>query len=70
MAFDLKARCKGNIDGKTCGRFLKLKAMASSEVAVVCPDRKCRAENKIKVVMLSDYVKQHDHQHSYNDKQK
>lgn len=62
MAYDLKARCK------SCSRFMKIKAVASSEIVVTCTDRKCKADNTIKVVMLSDYVKQHDHQPSYNDK--
>lgn len=51
MSFDLKVRCKN------CTRFLKLKANASSEVVVTCPDRKCKQENTIKVVMLSDHIK-------------
>ena len=55
MAFDLKARCK------SCSRFMKIKAVASSEIVVTCSDRRCKAENTIKVVMLSDYVKQHQH---------
>lgn len=54
MIYDLKARCK------ECDRFLKLKASASSEVVVTCPDRKCKKENTIKVVMLSDYAKKHE----------
>ena len=49
--YDLKVRCS------KCTRYLKLKAMASSEVVVTCPDRKCKAENTIKVVMLSDHIK-------------
>lgn len=49
--YDLKVRCTN------CSRFLKLKASASSEVAVTCPDRKCKVENTIKVVMLSDMYK-------------
>lgn len=57
MSYDVKARCNGTIDDKPCGRFLKMKASASSEVTITCPDRKCKAENKIKVVMLSDMVK-------------
>lgn len=53
MVYDIKARCKN----KDCGRFLKVKAMASSEVVITCPDRKCKQENIIKVVMLSDMAK-------------
>ena len=51
MTYDLKARCKH------CSRFIKLKAIASSEVVVVCEDRRCKKENTIKVVMMSDYFK-------------
>ena len=54
QVYDLKARCSN------CSRFLKIKASASSEVIVVCPDRKCKAENSIKVVMITDYLP-HDH---------
>lgn len=53
MTYDIKARCQN----KDCRRFLKVKAIASSEVVVTCPDRKCKMENTIKVVMLSDMVK-------------
>lgn len=56
MSYDIKARCKGTIDGKVCGRFLKVKAIASSEIVVTCSDRKCKHDNTIKVVMLSDYL--------------
>lgn len=51
MTYDLKARCTG------CNRFLKVKAMASSEIVVTCEDRRCKKENTIKVVMLSDHIK-------------
>lgn len=51
MAFDLKARCKH------CTRYMKIKAKASSEIVVTCTDRRCKQENTIKVVMLSDYFK-------------
>ena len=51
MTYDLKARCKH------CSRFIKLKAISSSEVVVTCEDRKCKKENTIKVVMMSDYFK-------------
>lgn len=51
MGYDLKARCVH------CTRFIKLKAIASSEVVVVCSDRRCKKENTIKVVMMSDYFK-------------
>jgi len=51
MTYDLKVRCTG------CDRFLKMKAKASSNVVVTCSDRKCKKENSIKVVMISDYVK-------------
>lgn len=54
MAFDLKARCSN------CTRFLKLKAKASSEIVVTCTDRKCKQDNTIKVVMMSDYFKKHE----------
>lgn len=53
MTYDLKARCK------SCSRFLKIKANASSDVVVTCPDRKCKQENTIKVVMLSDFNRAH-----------
>lgn len=56
MTYDLQARCNGMIDGKVCGRFLKVKANASSSVVVTCEDRKCRKDNTIKVVMMSDYT--------------
>lgn len=56
--YDIKARCTGLIDNKVCGRFLKVKAIASSEIVVTCEDRKCKADNTIKVVMLSDIVKE------------
>ena len=52
MKYDLKARCS------SCERFLKVKAVKSSEFVVTCPDRKCKADNTIKVVMLSDYYKE------------
>lgn len=58
MAYDLNIRCK------SCTRFIKLKAKASSEVVVSCTDRKCKKENTIKVVMMSDYFKKHkEHEH-------
>ena len=57
MIYELKAHCK------TCNRFLKLKAKASSEVVITCTDRKCKAENTIKVVMLSDYINKERHKH-------
>lgn len=50
MTYELKARCTN------CTRFIKMKAKASSEVVVTCEDRKCKQENTIKVVMLSDMV--------------
>lgn len=53
--YDIKARCKGKIDGKPCNRFLKVKAVKSSEVVVTCEDRRCKSDNTIKIVMLSDY---------------
>lgn len=56
--YDLNVRCSN------CKRFIKMKAKASSEVVIVCEDRKCKAENTIKVVMLSEIVKKetgHDH---------
>lgn len=49
MIYDLKVRCN------SCDRFLKVKAIASSEVVVTCTDRKCKQDNTIKVVMMSDY---------------
>lgn len=51
MSYDLNVRCS------SCTRFIKLKAIASSEVVVVCEDRRCKKENTIKVVMMSDYFK-------------
>ena len=59
MAYDLKARCVH------CTRFIKLKAKASSEVVVSCTDRKCKKENTIKVVMMSDYFKKKDAKHDH-----
>lgn len=56
--YNLKARCS------SCSRFLKIKASASSDVVVTCTDRRCRAENNIKVVMLTDYERlRHGHNH-------
>lgn len=49
--YDLKLRCS------SCDRFIKMKAVASSEVVITCTDRKCKKDNKIKVVMMSDYYK-------------
>ena len=60
MIYDLNVRCSN------CTRFLKIKASASSEVVMTCDDRKCKADNIIKVVMLSDlYANGHseDHEH-------
>lgn len=57
MIYDIKARCRGIVDGKVCDRFIKVKAIASSEIVATCEDRKCKADNKIKVVMMSDYFK-------------
>ena len=51
MTYDLKIRCS------KCDRFIKMKASASSEVVVTCSDRKCKSDNTIKVVMLTDLVK-------------
>lgn len=62
MSYDLEKRCSG------CDRFLKLKAVKSSEVIVTCPDRKCKQENVIKVVMMSDFYKQHNHKGQSNGK--
>jgi len=60
MTYDLNVRCNN------CTRFIKMKAKASSEVVIVCEDRKCKAENTIKVVMLSDMYRQanivHEHE--------
>lgn len=60
MTYDLNVRCS------SCSRFIKMKAKASSEVVIVCEDRKCKAENTIKVVMLSDMYRQanivHEHE--------
>lgn len=50
--YDLKVRCS------SCERFIKMKAIKSSEVVVTCSDRKCKSDNTIKVVMLSDYYKE------------
>jgi len=54
MTYDLKARCFN------CKRFLKIKAVASSEIVVTCEDRKCKMDNKIKVVMLTDVKEHHE----------
>lgn len=53
MNYDIKARCK------FCDRYLKIKAVKSSHIVVTCQDRRCKKDNEIKVVMLSDLVKQH-----------
>lgn len=50
MSYDIKARCKN----KDCARFLKIKAIASSQVVVTCPDRKCKMENTIRIIMVAD----------------
>lgn len=63
MTYDIKARCSN------CERFLKIKANASSEVVVTCPDRKCKADNTIKVVMLTDYMRI-PHSHDATDYKK
>ena len=63
MTYDLNARCNGLIDGKVCGRFLKVKAIKSSSVVVTCDDRKCKKDNTIKVVMLSEMLGQKPHNH-------
>ena len=60
MIYDIQARCKGLVDGKVCNRYIKVKAKASSDIVAVCEDRKCKAENNIKVVMLSDHIKEHN----------
>lgn len=64
MTYDLNVRCNN------CTRFIKMKAKASSEVVVVCQDRKCKQENTIKVVMLSDMYRQavtvYEHEHPNN----
>lgn len=57
MTYELNIRCNN------CSRFIKMKAKASSEVVVVCEDRKCKQENTIKVVMLSDMVGKGNHGH-------
>ena len=57
MTYELNIRCSN------CSRFIKMKAKASSEVVIVCEDRKCKSENTIKVVMLSDLNGQHNHTH-------
>jgi len=60
MTYDLKIRCS------KCDRFIKMKASASSDVVVTCTDRRCKSENTIKVVMLSDMYRQanivHEHE--------
>lgn len=48
MIYDIKKRCTN------CSRFLKIKVSESSNFTVTCEDRKCKHDNKIKVVMLSD----------------
>lgn len=65
MTHDLKLRCKN------CDRFIKLKAIESSEVVVTCTDRKCKSDNTIKVVMLSSMVgqpKSEEHSHQPDPK--
>lgn len=55
MIYKLNARCK------FCDRFIPVEAVASSNIRVRCSDRKCKQWNEIKVVMLSDHIKQgHD----------
>jgi len=41
---DLKLRCKD------CDRFLKVKPKGTFIAEVICPDRKCKKVNQIKVV--------------------
>ena len=55
VTYDLQIRCK------YCDRFLNVKAISSSHITVRCTDRKCKMDNDIKIVMLSDHVKEeHD----------
>lgn len=50
-SYDINVRCS------SCDRFLKVKAIDSSEFVVVCDDRKCKAENVVRVVMASRLTK-------------
>ena len=50
---DLNVRCQ------FCERFIPIKADKSLEVNVRCSDRKCKQWNKIKVVFLSEHIKEH-----------
>lgn len=57
MSYELNVRCS------KCTRFIKIKANASSDVVVTCEDRKCKADNTIKVIMLTDIVEKEHHGH-------
>lgn len=46
--YELDVRCE------FCDRYLKLKARESSSVVITCSDRKCRKENVIKIIMVSE----------------
>ena len=37
-----------------CDRYIKIKVKESSNFIIRCEDRKCKKDNTIKVVMMSD----------------
>lgn len=51
MSYALEVRCK------YCDRFIPVEASKSSEIKIKCSDRKCKKWNTIKVVMMSDHIK-------------
>lgn len=53
MSYEVKFRCKN------CDRFIPIEAVESSNIRIKCPDRKCKEWNDIKIVLVSDVVKQH-----------
>lgn len=60
MSYQLNVRCK------FCDRFIPIEANASSNIRVRCNDRKCKQWNDVKIVMLTDYIKEHKCTHECN----
>jgi len=40
-----------------CSRYLMIKAIESAKIIIRCSDRKCKKDNEVKIVMMSDYVR-------------
>lgn len=55
MEYKLKAKCS------KCSKAIDLKTKVSASLNVTCSDKECKANNKVRVVMLSDYMKRHKH---------